>query len=512
MRALLFSDVPWIRELGRGVRIPANFADGESQEDYWKLQYLFTEPARRRPVANYDPELGWAGYAARGPRRPCSPDGRQVALLYGDSFAQCATPPKDCFPAILERSELGARFCMVNYGIGGYGLDQIYLMLRRTLDSYHGEAPIVIVGVLVDSDLDRSILSFRDWPKPRLIERGADLVLSEPVIEGTDAYLAEHPLEIGSYLLRYLAFSHRPLPLPELRRRCLQGDYQRIAEKTALNRRILHEIHREVTSRELRYFYLLFHMDHGLRQPPLVGWQEQLIRDTCADLGVPVISTRPYLLAAGCGDYETAGHFYGRDATLAGHHTALGNAVCFEALRHGLEGRFDESDLDYIARAIASGEFECSTTPSATRAPRGMAQSILGRPAWVTVRSASACVRHGESSQSLAERWNDTDRVCLRAGEWGATEVVFDLRGSARRLRATARSFTLPAGSCPAAQVRLVIEADGRTLFSAVHPFPADGVAVDLELCGVKRLKLMAQIESGPPDCDWVCLSNATIE
>ena len=88
-------------------------------------------------------------------------------LLFGDSFCECATPPEECWQGLLERSPLGPRFALVNYGTGGYGLDQVLLLARRVLDRWRGRDPLVVVGILVDDDLDRDALALRNFPKPR---------------------------------------------------------------------------------------------------------------------------------------------------------------------------------------------------------------------------------------------------------------------------------------------------------------------------------------------------------
>src|SRR5205085_7133999 len=88
-------------------------------------------------------------------------------LLFGDSYAQCATPPEQCFQSLLEQSELTHEFALLNYGVGGFGLDQMYLLLRHVLPRFREQKPFVVVAIMIDDDFTRSLLAMRDWPKSR---------------------------------------------------------------------------------------------------------------------------------------------------------------------------------------------------------------------------------------------------------------------------------------------------------------------------------------------------------
>ena len=150
-----------------------------------------------------DPLLGWTGRRIEPGtyqlRNAGPDDGRRPVLLYGASYASCVIDEEDCFHELMERSDLASRYCLFNYGVGGYGIDQIYLLLRETIDDYAGRNPIVAIAAVVDSDFERCVLGIRDWPKPRLHSVDGELVQSGPVIESRDAYLREHGSGIVSY-------------------------------------------------------------------------------------------------------------------------------------------------------------------------------------------------------------------------------------------------------------------------------------------------------------------------
>ena len=75
--------------------------------------------------------------------------------------------------------------------------DQVLLLMQDSIDHYAEDDPVVVFGIVLDSDLERSVLGFRAWPKPRLRLTGGDLVGPEPVFDGgSGAYVAEEGIGI----------------------------------------------------------------------------------------------------------------------------------------------------------------------------------------------------------------------------------------------------------------------------------------------------------------------------
>ena len=446
LRAALFRDGLAARWLGAAVREAGWFADPSSDDEYWKLQHRLADASELRPVPNPDPALGWTGtFVTPGTYAQVDAErvgGRTPVLLYGDSFAMCVTPRSLCFQAILEESALGARYALVNYGVGGYGLDQIYLLAERSLGRWAAAEPVVIVAILVESDLDRSVLSFRGWPKPRLQLEDGELRAGEAVLTDPEQWLARHPPAIASYLLRFLTY--RPGLLPAPLQRALRARHERRDEKVALNRAILAAIEAGLEGRGLRHFFYLFHDYEGL----VAGgsWQESLIREVCAGLGAPVVDSRPFLVAAAGGSPEDCAVFYD-DAT--GHLTALGNRVAFEGMRQGLLGRFGPADTARIREELADGRL-------APELERPRERELLGRAARVVQRSRADCVRE------------DAGGLWLRAGELGPTVVRFALDGNSLRLRAAAS--LAPGAARNDGLVTLQVRVDGRLRLRPAHP------------------------------------------
>lgn len=63
-------------------------------------------------------------------------------LLYGDPFAQCATPDGTCFQYFLNTDkDFPAAIYFLNYGVGGYGFDEIFPPLKNSVHLF--EAPFL---------------------------------------------------------------------------------------------------------------------------------------------------------------------------------------------------------------------------------------------------------------------------------------------------------------------------------------------------------------------------------
>ena len=195
---LLFSDFTFLARF----RQPYHFAK-TYEDNFWKLYHIWD--GTYKPPATPHPLLGWIGNFSRETyyHHDAQRVGhRQPVLLYGDSFAECASAAEqECFQQILNGNDsFSKRYYLLNYGVGGYGVDQILLLLKNSLNLFKN--PLVVVGIFTD-DLDRGVLSFRIGQKPYFeIEKGELVLHGVPSYPSPDQYLAEHPVSITSYLFR----------------------------------------------------------------------------------------------------------------------------------------------------------------------------------------------------------------------------------------------------------------------------------------------------------------------
>jgi hypothetical protein len=126
-------------------------------------------------------------------------DGPKI-LFFGDSFVESAACSDDTLPAKVERA---TGVDTPNYGVGGYGLDQMLLSVERVKRTFDRPDDLVLVGLIAD-DVDRILLTIRSSPKPYFTLADGRLVLHTDHIHPaslTDAF--ERPAE-RSYLLQFL--------------------------------------------------------------------------------------------------------------------------------------------------------------------------------------------------------------------------------------------------------------------------------------------------------------------
>jgi len=337
-RYVLFGDDPVARRLAAAMptlRRPERYAYTKSPE-HWVLQYRLN--SRRGREASYDPLLGWRNRHvedgtyrylerdARGDRRP--------VLLFGDSFANCQTSDEDCWQGLLARSDLAERFVLLNFGTGGYGLGQISLLCQESLVAYEGQDPLVVVSLLVDDDLDRSVLGFRAWPKPQFFvdAEGHAQVSEGPLPRTRMEYVDREGIGITSYALRYLLFgtSLGPRLFPGWKE-SHRLDHERTVR--ALTRALLADLVGHLETSGFEFTFLLFHGKSFLRDGSPYRWRDELVVQELDRLGASMLPARVALRE----DFEQSEHalqdyFIPRGQPGANHYSALGNEVVFRIL------------------------------------------------------------------------------------------------------------------------------------------------------------------------------------
>ena len=109
--------------------------------------------------------------ATRGSRRlPWS--GPKIVFL-GDSFVESAACSNDTLTTKVEKL---TGIDTLNFGVGGYGVDQIFIHFTRLLPRCDRKDCLFLLGVIQD-DLGRMLLAVRTSPKPYFTIRDDTLVL-----------------------------------------------------------------------------------------------------------------------------------------------------------------------------------------------------------------------------------------------------------------------------------------------------------------------------------------------
>jgi len=272
-RSMVFSE----NKAFESLKNPADFAlyfndpnEDLYNEDYWKLLHLFGKMGN---ITEPHPLLGWTGFFD-----PLTYDHwhadktktKRPVLLFGDSFAMCVDSV-ECYEDFLNNDTSFAKgHHFLNYGVGGYGIDQIYLLLRETIDKY--ENPFVVLSMLT-TDMDRSMLKVRDGQKPyfTLGDNGLQLK-GTPITLPTKEYLAENPPEVKSYLANKLInLTFHDLVKTESQRK------KYIERIKALNGQILNSCIQLLEANNIEFVVLLF--QPAWNSP--FDWRIKYLKETC---------------------------------------------------------------------------------------------------------------------------------------------------------------------------------------------------------------------------------------
>ncbi len=153
----------------------------------------------------YDPILGWKPKSRPGNLQglpwPTFTDERPKAWFFGDSFTAGVVMPEDSIPARFEKYRPKRQ--ALNFGVGGYGVDQIWLRYEQESDKIPEGSPIYI-GILT-TDLDRSVLGYFFGYKPVFRPEGTEFkYIAPPPREDIAEFARQKPETIPSYSLALL--------------------------------------------------------------------------------------------------------------------------------------------------------------------------------------------------------------------------------------------------------------------------------------------------------------------
>jgi hypothetical protein len=117
------------------------------------------------------------------------PPGVARILVLGDSFTFGEEVGDDeTYSHVLEASLRGAE--VLNLGVHGYGHDQMLLYLKEEGLRYRPD--VVVLGFIAD-DMERNLLAFRDYVKPRFVLDGERLVLTNSPVPSPEETMRAEP-------------------------------------------------------------------------------------------------------------------------------------------------------------------------------------------------------------------------------------------------------------------------------------------------------------------------------
>ncbi len=274
------------------------YADEYSEDDYWKLKYLLKKnkiDKRKKQMKqkndgeesppNKRNEKLFARLVLKDTYKHINAkfvNERRPVLLYGDSFAACYSQD-GCFEHILNNDKsFSKNHYLLNYGVGGYGLDQIYFLFKNSIDNY--DNPFVVIS-LMTLDLDRSILSVRDLPKPYFTVDNNMLKLHEEhLYPDKEFFYSNNKPQIISYFYRRILYSkamNKVMPDQFISYLKKENHYKR--KIIQINKKIMIEIIKELKARDINYVFLIFHSiwirGDGLLNENVTGWRNSFIRN-----------------------------------------------------------------------------------------------------------------------------------------------------------------------------------------------------------------------------------------
>lgn len=277
-----------------------------NDESSWRLKWVKRQRNGRRiyyAFDDYHPTRGWAlrpglrdvpafgaktlssnSRGLRGAREYAvdKPPGVVRIVVLGDSFTFGEDVGDDeAWPRRLEQLLPGTE--VLNLGVHGYGHDQMLLYLKEEGLGYHPD--VVIVGFLPD-DMERNVLAFRDYAKPRFVLKDGRLSLTNVPVPSPDEVLAREP-----YRLRFLDLLSM-----------LRGDYLRRSGRDqdamrAITLPLLDEMNAAITGGGARaaFAYLPVYGEIDKPEPGMTG-RERFFFSYWRQRGIQSMYLRPFFL------------------------------------------------------------------------------------------------------------------------------------------------------------------------------------------------------------------------
>jgi hypothetical protein len=283
----------WVKRQKNGRRIYYAF------DDYHPTRGWALRPGLRDVPAFGDKTLSSNSRGLRGVREyPLDkPAGVARVVVLGDSFTFGEDVGDDeAWPRRLEELMPGTE--VLNLGVHGYGHDQMLLYLKEEGLKYHPD--VVVVGFLPD-DMERNVVAFRDYAKPRFVLQGGQLALRNVPVPSPEEVLAREP-----YRLKFLDLLSM-----------LRGDYLRRSghdqdAMRAITLPLIDEMNAAITAAGARaaFAYLPVYGEIDKPDPGMTG-RERFFFSYWRQRGIQSMYLRPFFrerLRAGT-ELKTYGHW-----------------------------------------------------------------------------------------------------------------------------------------------------------------------------------------------------------
>ncbi len=256
-------------------------------------------------------------------------DEREKILFFGDSFVEGYTASADTIPCILDQKLKD--HLVLNFGVRGYGLDQMYLYLRWAVDELKPKH--VLIGVLY-ADINRLLFQINQGPKPFFELDDGELVLrGVPISTDREEWLQTYSPNVKSYLFSAGQGLLRRLMVTRWATQHLYHNHpsqttRARSKKQLLARRLTEKIREICRQRAIGLTFVLFPQTHHLIQE---GWEELFMRDLLQGLAIDYVDMQGPLTS----HIEANGLLWWRDVyTLSAHPDQTENQLMADAI-HG---------------------------------------------------------------------------------------------------------------------------------------------------------------------------------
>jgi hypothetical protein len=436
-------------------------------EDYWILSQRWSNEPGPMPKGRFDPALGWISgdYRREGWRHVDEERlaGRRPVLLFGDSYAAGVGPREQRFQALLDESELGATHMLLNYGTGGYGLDQVLLLMREVLPRWREQRPIVLIGLCLDDSVDRAMLEFRGWSKPRFRDGGEALEQRAGPLVSLEDYLASHEPSIPSYA--WAAVSRSSLLPKSWGVGQPDQDPDWLAAARAMTRRVLAAMHAELESAGVPHAFLLFEGSPSVWRNGAAPWRVGAALEALREAGARHALIQPLFVEDALRSGSDRGRYFGTRGFGRNHLTPEGQRAALPLILAAIRGE----SLGPERRApIDARDFELVDPPP----PVPFA-------AWSSLQQASA---------------EGTDRVLVWPRALGSVRIAYRLDKRARRFAAQVRAE----GGRAEPAASLVLSIDTRPPKELDVGAAAQGI--EFELAGAQTLLITVRCPGDAPE------------
>ena len=297
-------------------RRPHLYANYFVDDDFWLLEQRWVGGRRYASPGRVHELLGWS-QAHVTSSNPLGLDAETLSrmasaapkiLFFGDSYVRGEADPEFQLPQYLNDRLSGVD--VVDVSVGGYGLDQIYLMFQEIQKANS----LILIGILADDDLDRTVLTVRTSQKPYyLVDDNAELRLGGVPIQRDQAtYFQNSSLRLKSFILAFL-------------NQRLVGSDLKVSLKQRIGSALLSQFITDAQDENSGLAFVIFYSKSGLQT---ASWQESFLLTTLSRSNARVIDTKPHLLKYLAESGATIPSLY----TPGGHHNNAGNRVIGDAI------------------------------------------------------------------------------------------------------------------------------------------------------------------------------------